>query len=69
MKRKPKSSTLMNFASAFNRVCTTSIQRGWISERVPLPKLSRKGEKGEVRLAFDVSEIAALRAFMLTWET
>ena len=57
MQRKPKSSTLMNFASAFNRVCTTAIQRGWISERVPLPKLSRKGEKGSVRPAFSAEEI------------
>jgi integrase len=68
MGKMPKSSTLMNFASAFNRVCTTAIQRGWISERVPLPKLSRKGEKGEVRPAFDSGEIAALRAFMPKWE-
>ncbi len=69
MQRKPKSSTLMNFASAFNRVCITAIQRGLISERVPLPKLSRKGEKGEVRPAFDSGEIVALRAFMPSWET
>jgi integrase len=69
MGKLPKSSTLMNFASAFNRVCTTAIQRGWISERVPLPKLSRKGEKGAVRPAFDASEISALRVFMPTWET
>ena len=68
MQRKPKSSTLMNFASAFNRVCTTAIQRGWISERVPLPKLSRKGEKGSVRPAFSAEEIAQMRAFMATWE-
>ena len=68
MQRRPKSSTLMNFASAFNRVCTTAIQRGWISERVPLPKLSRKGEKGSVRPAFTAEEITKLRAFMATWE-
>jgi integrase len=36
---------------------------------VPLPKLSRKGEKGEVRPAFDAGEIATLRAFMPKWET
>lgn len=69
MGKLPKSSTLMNFASAFNRVCTTAIQRGWISERVPLPKLSRKGEKGSVRPAFTAEEVTALRAFMPTWET
>ena len=69
MGRQPKSSTLMNFASAFSRVCTTAIQRGWISDRVPLPKLSRKGEKGSVRPAFTAEEIAKLRAFMPSWET
>lgn len=68
MGRLPKSSTLMNFASAFSRICTTAIQRGWISERVPLPKLSRKGEKGSVRPAFTAEEIAKLRAFMPSWE-
>jgi integrase len=69
MGKLPKSSTLMNFASAFSRICTTAIQRGWISERVPLPKLSRKGEKGSVRPAFTAEEVAKLRAFMPSWET
>lgn len=69
MGKLPKSSTLMNFASAFSRVCTTAVQRGWISERVPLPKLSRKGEKGSVRPAFTAEEVTTLRAFMTTWET
>jgi integrase len=68
MGRLPKSSTLMNFASAFSRVCNTAIERGWVSERVPLPKLSRKGEKGSVRPAFTAEEIAKLRVFMPTWE-
>ena len=68
MGRTPKSSTLMNFASAFSRVCGTAVQRGWISERVPLPKLSRRGEKGSVRPAFSAEEIAKLRVFMRTWE-
>jgi integrase len=69
MGKLPKSSTLMNFASAFNRVCATAIQRGWISDKVPLPKLSRKGEKGSVRPAFSADEVTTLRAFMPTWET
>ncbi len=42
----PKSSTLMNVASAFLRVCSTAVQSGFISERVPLPKMSRRGAKG-----------------------
>ena len=68
MGRQPKSSTLMNFASAFSRVCSTAIQRGWLSERVPLPKMSRKGEKGSVRPAFNAVEVQQLRVFMSTWE-
>lgn len=68
MGKNPKSSTLMNFASAFSRVCATAIQRGWISERVPLPKLSRKGEKGSVRPAFTADEVVRMREFMKTWE-
>ena len=68
MGKQPKSSTLMNFASAFSRVCGTAIQRGWISERTPLPKMSRKGEKGNVRPAFTVEEVAFLCTFMKTWE-
>ena len=68
MGKQPKSSTLMNFASAFSRVCGTAVQRGWLSERVPLPKMSRKGEKSSVRPAFAGDEVAALRVFMASWE-
>ena len=41
MGKKPKSSTLMNFASAFNRVVQTAVERARTSERVAIPKLSR----------------------------
>ena len=62
MGKKPKSSTLMNFASAFNRVVQTAIDRAWISERVPVPKMSRKGEKGQTRPAFTAEDIGRLRS-------
>ncbi len=68
MGRQPKSSTLMNFASAFSRVCGTAVQRGWLSERVPLPKMSRKCEKGSVRPPFTADEVAVLRVYMKGWE-
>ena len=68
MGKSPKSSTLMNFASAFNRVVDTAVQRGWISDKVPIPKLTRKGEKGSVRPAFTADEIAKLRNKMTEWE-
>ena len=69
MARTPKSSTLMTFASAFSRVHQTAISRGWISDRVPIPTMSRRGAKGEVRPAFSVEEITQLRQFMISWQT
>jgi integrase len=69
MGRRPKSSTLMTYASAFTRVCKTATERGWLSERVVLPQMSRKGEKGSVRPAFSAEEVLALRAAMVSWRT
>ncbi len=68
MGRRPKSSTLMTYASAFTRVCKTATERGWLSERVVLPQMSRKGEKGSVRPAFSAEEVVALRAAMVGWQ-
>jgi len=69
MGKRPKSSTLMTFASAFSRVCKTATERGWLSERVVLPQMSRKGEKGSVRPAFSAEEVVALRAAIAGWQT
>ena len=68
MQRKPKASTLMNFASAWNRLLTVAVERGYISERVPVPKLTTKGEKGKTRPAFSAEEIQTLLTFMETWQ-
>ena len=43
MARKPKTSTLNNFTVAWNRVVATAVRHGYISERVPVPKLSNRG--------------------------
>ena len=69
MKRTPKSSTLLTFASAFSRIHQTAIARGWISERVPIPKLSVKGEKGQARPAFTAEEVERLRSYLSDWHT
>ena len=69
MRRKPKASTLLNFASAWNRIVDTAVTRGFISERVPVPKLTTRGEKGKTRPAFTEQEVAQLLAFMDTWQT
>ena len=68
MQRKPKTSTLMNFASAWNKLLAVAVERGYISERVPVPKLTTKGEKGKTRPAFSEEEITQLLAFIETWQ-
>ena len=68
MRRKPKASTLMNFASSWNKLLAVAVERGYISERVPVPKLTTKGEKGKTRPAFSEEEITTLLKFMETWQ-
>jgi integrase len=68
MRRKPKASTLMNFASAWNKLLAVAVERGYISERVPVPKLTSKGEKGTTRPAFSEGEITQLLSFMDGWQ-
>lgn len=67
LSRAPKTSTLNNFASAWNRVIATAVDRGFISERVPVPRLNSKGEKSKTRPAFSEQEINQLLAFMEPW--
>ena len=68
MLRKPKTSTLNNFTSAWNRVIATAVAQGLISERVSVPKLTSKGQKGKTRPAFTEDEINQLLSFMTTWQ-
>ena len=67
MARRPKTSTLNNFSSAWNRVIQTAIAHGFISEHVAVPRLTSKGEKGKTRPAFTEQEIEQLLAFMEPW--
>ena len=66
--RKPKTSTLNNFTSAWNRVIANAVTQGFISERVPVPKLTSKGQKGKTRPAFTEQEINTMLVFMETWQ-
>jgi integrase len=68
MLRRPKTSTLNNFSAAWNRVIATAVQHGYVSERVPVPHLTSKGEKGTTRPAFSEDEVAKLLAFMEEWQ-
>jgi integrase len=67
MQKQPKASTLQNFASAWNKVIATAVEHGYISERVPVPRMQVKGFKSQPRAAFTESEIAQLRSYMATW--
>ncbi len=67
MRKQPKASTLNNFASAWNRLLQTAVQRGWLSERAAIPKLSTRGIKSNPRPAFTRSEIDQLLVFMKDW--
>jgi len=40
MRRKPATSTLNNFTSAWNKIISTAVEQGIVSERVPIPKLT-----------------------------
>jgi integrase len=68
MMRRPKTSTLNNFTSAWSRVVGLAVERGYISERVPVPKLTSRGVKGKTRPAFSAEEVAQLFAFMDGWQ-
>ena len=67
LKRTPKVSTLLTFATAFSRICNTAVQQGWISATVALPKLNVRGERGVVRPAFTDDEVIKLREKLATW--
>ena len=67
MGRVPISSTLANHASAFSRVIDFAIEQGWLSDRVAMPRLNRKGKKGSSRPSFSREELVKLMAFMPDW--
>ena len=69
MARKPRASTLMNFASAWNRLRETGIRHGWLSANAQIPRLTTVGVKSQPRPAFTRPEIDQLLAVMPEWST
>jgi integrase len=67
MGKLPKASTLNNFSSAWNRLLATAVNKGWISERAPIPKLNGGGLKSQARPAFSREEIDYLLVYMAAW--
>jgi integrase len=67
MRTVPKASTLMTHATAYSRVVDLAVERGWLSANVPIPRLSRRGQKSVARPGFNREEIQKLMEFMPTW--
>jgi hypothetical protein len=65
MAKLPKASTLNNFASAQSRLCSVFVSRGWICERIVIPKLSTRGLKSIARPAFSRAGIEHLLVYMV----
>jgi len=66
--RTPATSTLLTFAAAWQRIQTTAINRGWLSQHTPVPRFTVSGgTRAQSRPAFTAEEIAELRAFMVGW--
>jgi integrase len=67
MRTVPKASTLMTHATAYSRVVDLAVERGWLSANVPIPRLSRRGQKSVARPGFNREEIQKLLEFMPAW--
>jgi integrase len=66
--RIPAASTLLTFAAAWQRIQTTAINRGWLSQHTPVPRFAVSGGvKAQSRPAFTAEEMVVLRAFMVSW--
>ena len=67
LKRMPKQSTLLTFATAFTRICNTAVAQGWVSANAMFPKLNVRGERGGVRPAFTDNEVQRIRDHLAAW--
>jgi len=66
--RTPANSTLLTFAAAWQRIQTTAINRGWLSQHTPVPRFTVSGGvRAQSRPAFTAEEIEVLRVFMVEW--
>lgn len=67
MGKAPKASTLNNFASTWSKLQQVAINKGWLSDKVAIPKLTSRGQKSTTRPAFSREEIDKLLLFMESW--
>ena len=66
MGRAPAHSTLLTYAAAWQRIHQTALERGWITERQPWPRLGVQGRRAQARPGFTAEETEQLRAFLVS---
>ena len=67
MGKAPKASTLNNFSSTWSKLQQVAVNKGWLSDKVAIPKLTSRGQKSTARPAFSREEMDKLVTFMKTW--
>jgi len=67
MGKTPKASTLNNFSSTWSKLQQVAVNKGWLSDKVAIPKLTSRGQKSTARPAFSREEMDKLITFMKTW--
>lgn len=67
MGKAPKASTLNNFSSTWSKLQQVAVNKGWLSDKVAIPKLTSRGQKSTARPAFSREEMDKLVTFMQTW--
>lgn len=67
MGKAPKASTLKNFSSTWSKLQQVAINKGWLSDKVAIPKLTNRGQKSTARTVFSREEVDKLLMFMEIW--
>ena len=67
LRQAPKSSTLRNYAAAWNRLIDYAHKTGSLSLQAQVPRLTVRGVAGRARAAFSAEEVTRLLAHMAVW--
>ena len=67
--RAPAQSTLLTYASAWQRCVETARTQGWLTEKQVVAKLNVQGRKGVARPGFSAEEVERLRVALAAWST
>ena len=67
LRQAPKTSTLRNYAAAWNRLIDYAHKTGSLSLQAQVPRLTVRGVAGRARAAFTAEEVTRLLAHMAVW--